>query len=473
MQRREFLKTTGAVGAGLAAGLPHKDAGAQSAPKKNGSMRAGFARVKITPPLGTTMMGFGGRDMEHGCDDVHDDIYVRALFLEQGGEQALILAYDLCFVGREETDRYRGAIGRRIDLSPRQIMLNTSHNHVGPAVGRWYSAGYEPPDVRYLDQLERATVEAAVQAHRDLREVTLWAGVTESALPVNRRRKNEDGRTENRPNPGGLAYDRLPICLLRDEAGETVCLLFSVSAHPSMMSGWSISAEYPGVAMRLLDEHLGGPASLFLQGVGGDAKPLSIGRSADSRWQRGTWELMEEAGGMVAKETVAALGSLKEVAPQLRAATTEMRWALEPAPPASHFEEMVKGIAPEAQAKNVRYLWAKSVLEQLERGETLTTEVPISLQGIQLGEGLRMVGIEGEATAPWGYFIDEFFGGGTTFSLGYCNGTGMYLPNSAMLPEGGYEVISYWEYGYPSPLAPGMEDVVRQGLERLRESGIA
>lgn len=33
------------------------------------------------------MTGFGSRDREHGCEGVHDDIYVRALYLthENGG----------------------------------------------------------------------------------------------------------------------------------------------------------------------------------------------------------------------------------------------------------------------------------------------------------------------------------------------------------------------------------------------------
>ena len=61
-------------------------------------MKAGFAKTRITPPVGTTMMGFGTRDMDHGCEGVHDDIYVRALFVEHGGEQALIMAPS-CFSG--------------------------------------------------------------------------------------------------------------------------------------------------------------------------------------------------------------------------------------------------------------------------------------------------------------------------------------------------------------------------------------
>ena len=435
-------------------------------------MKAGFARVKITPPVGTTMMGFGGRDMTRGCTGVHDDLYVRALYLEHGDERALIMGYDLCFLGREETDRYKGAIGRVIEMSPRQILLNTSHNHVGPSVGTWYSAGYEPPDLLYLADLERATVAAARRAREAMCDVTVWTGVTQSSLPMNRRR-SEDGKVINAPNPKKPAYDKLPLCLLEDRAGKPVCLLFSVSCHPSMMTGWEISAEYPGAAMAKLDAHLGRAASLFLQGVGGDAKPLVIGKGAN-RWQPGTWELMDEAGRMVAREAIAALDKgLEQVEPDLRMAAAEMVWPLEPAPTQADFEKMIAGTTPASRKKDIRKRWAARQIELLERYGKLPTSITLTAHGAKLGKGLRLFGIEGEAVGDWGTLIERFYGRGVTFPLGYTDGTGLYLPTSEMLPEGGYEVVSAWEYGLPARLATGMEEVVTAALAELRGRGIA
>ena len=43
------------------------------------SMKAGFAKVKITPPVGTPMTGFGTRDYDPaGSKGIHDDLYARA-----------------------------------------------------------------------------------------------------------------------------------------------------------------------------------------------------------------------------------------------------------------------------------------------------------------------------------------------------------------------------------------------------------
>lgn len=493
MKRRQFLRASAAsVGMGLASARAHGSEEASTpvgkpALKGPNAMRAGFARATITPPIGTTMMGFGDRDMAHGCERIHDDIYVRALFLEHEGERALIMGFDLCFLGREDADRLKGAIGRRIDLLPHQILLNTSHNHVGPSVGTWYSAGYEPPDRLYLNDLERATVAAACQARDALREVTISAGVTRSAVPMNRRKKMPDGKFENRPNPDGKPYDRLPICLFKDTAGKPVCLLFSISCHPSMMHGWEISAEYPGAAIRQLDEHLGTPCSLFLQGCGGDAKPIVIGRGQEA-WIPGTWELMEEAGGMIKGEVVEAINKgLDPIEPELRTGAVEMAWPLQPAPTRAELEAVIAQTAPENRTRPMpspanpaptpgfymHYRWAAHQIELLDRYGSLPTSVTLTAHAMQLGKGLRIAGIEGEAVGEWGFIIEDFYGKGVTFPLGYTDGQGLYLPTTRMLPEGGYEVDSPWEYGLPSLLAPGMDDIVLKALTQLRDHSIA
>ncbi len=116
---------------------------------------AGYGRAEITPPLGTRMFGWGGRDEDHGCDAIHDNLFVRSLWLEQGAEKALIMGFDLLFFSRDVADRLRGAVARRFGLESRQIFLNTSHTHSGPTTGTWYTALFAPLDYLYRDQLER------------------------------------------------------------------------------------------------------------------------------------------------------------------------------------------------------------------------------------------------------------------------------------------------------------------------------
>ena len=90
-------------------------------------MKAGFACVNINPAVGTRMTGFGTRDRSQPCMGIHDDVYVRALYLAHEGGEALIMGFDLLFFSRDEADRFKGAIGRRLDIRPSGILLNTSH----------------------------------------------------------------------------------------------------------------------------------------------------------------------------------------------------------------------------------------------------------------------------------------------------------------------------------------------------------
>jgi neutral ceramidase len=416
------------------------------------------------------MMGFGSRDYKQGCQGIHDDIHVRALFLQNKGEPALILAYELCFVGREEADRFKGALGREFDLLPRQILINTSHNHVSPAVGTWYWAGYLPPERVYVDQLERATLLAARRAKAAMREAILSVGVGQTELPLSRRKPDGKGGILFAPNPEGVAYKHLPVCLFKDRSGRPVCLLFSASVHPSQKDGWEISAEYPGAACKLLDEHLGTTAAVFLQGTGGDAKPSVIGKGLD-KWRPGTWDDVQQSGQMLARETIATLDKeLRSIAPAFRSVITETHWPLQPPPPRGDFEAIVTGVKEEDRPKSIRCQWASRQLAILDRGEALPNAAGVILQVMELGTGLRLVGIEGEPVGAWGHLIADFYAPDVTFPLGYCNGQGLYLPVSKMIAEGGYEVESYWEYGYPSRLAAGMEEIVLTALAHMRRS---
>ena len=119
-----------------------------------------------------------------------------------------------------------------------------------------------------------------------------------------------------------------------------------------------------------------------------------------------------------------------------------------------------------------RRLWAEEKLAWLDRGHELPTTVPVTTHGIRLGDGLRIVGLEGEAVAAFGLQIQDHYDGGVTFPLGYTDGVQMYLVTSKMLDEGGYEAISSHEYHQPAPLARGMETVLDDSLKWLVEQGI-
>lgn len=426
-------------------------------------MKAGFARRTINPPLGMEMEGLGQKG---GCQTIHDDIFVYALYVEHEGSPALILSYDLLFFERGQADRLKGAIGRKLDLPFSRILLNTSHSHAGPRITRWfYSPGVDP---LYMDRVEAATVEAAAQAAAEARAVTMHAGVAPTAVPVNRRKPDPQGRILWAPYRAGEICEPIPFCVFTDAAGGVVSVMFCVSCHPSMVHSLDISAEYPGAAVRRLNAYFKTTGAMFLQGAGGDAKPRQIAQG-EERWRAGTWEEVEEAGREVAETVIAAVQrGLAPVTPDIRTHVAEMQWALQPLPDRAALE---KAAADDTVRHKQRMSWGREMLERLDRYGGLPTHVSIGLHGLQIGRGVRLIGLEGELVADLGNLILREYDRGITFPLGYVDGCQLYLPSDRLIDEGGYEVHSFWEYHWPAPLAKGVDASLRRALQTMKESG--
>lgn len=431
-------------------------------------MKAGFAKVSITPPLGTRMLGWVDRDQSSGCKGVHDPIFVRALYVEEGTEKALVLSYDTCFIGRSESDQLKGAIGRDLEMTPRQILISATHSHAGPALGAWAGA---PPSVEYVADVVDATRRAAQQARSSSRQAVVSGGMGKSKLPVSRR-KFVEGQMQNAPNRAGVVCDALPVCELRDaQTHKPICLLFSCSTHPVIFRGWDISAEYCGNACDKLDAHLGAECSLFLQGCAGDSRPATVDLGEQWNWSA-TYAEVESAGKMLAGETIKVLqAGLKPSPSRLRSALIETHWPLLPPPTRAELEK-ARDNTGTTMGDELRRWWGNKQLSLLQSRGTLADDCPVIVQAIQLADDVRLVAIEGEPVADHGLHILKSFGG-VTFPLGYANGEAAYLPSSRMLPEGGYEVTSYYEYGHPSQLAAGMEQVLEKTFQQFKQAGIS
>ncbi len=430
-------------------------------------MKAGFYKIDITPAAGLRMSGFGQRDREKAATGAHDPLFARALYLEQAEQKAVILALDLLFLAREEVDRIKGAIGREMDMTPAQILINTSHTHAGPKVDRWI---YDPPpDELYLQQLQEKIIRSITHARQNLRSVTISATMAKTSLPMNRRRKRIDNTVEEglKPNPQGPVCNSLPICLLRDNEGKPVCLLFSVSCHPSTTHEFEFSADFPGPATEIVDDFLGYECSLFLQGCGGDAKSRVIGEG-EEEWRLGTWADVEESGRIVAEEVIGALEDLKISRPDLQSRLVEMYWPLHVNRTAADFY----AIANNNESDKTWRLFAEEKIKILQRGGQLPVTVPVILHGLKIADQLRFVGLEGEAVAELGLFMVDFYKNGVTFPLGYTDGTQLYLTTDDMIAEGGYEVTSYYQYRIPYPLAGSHMPLLRAALSNMKINGI-
>ena len=94
-------------------------------------MRCGASQIYITPPVGVELAGFVAR--EQPSVGLHDDLYVRGLYLEQENERLLWLHADLLAFERGWVRRLRSSLARDLRLAERQVLISATHTHSGPA----------------------------------------------------------------------------------------------------------------------------------------------------------------------------------------------------------------------------------------------------------------------------------------------------------------------------------------------------
>jgi neutral ceramidase len=95
--------------------------------------RAGAAAVVITPPEGTPIAGYYHL---RTADGVLDDLYAKALVLEQDGQKAALVTLDLITVTRPVVVEARRLIAEEAGIPPDHVMISATHSHTGPVLTR-------------------------------------------------------------------------------------------------------------------------------------------------------------------------------------------------------------------------------------------------------------------------------------------------------------------------------------------------
>ncbi len=92
-------------------------------------IRAGAAQVVITPPVGVALAGYFTPRKSIG---VHDDLYARALVLENGESCIALVSCDLKSIKAATVREIRRGVEAECGIAPEQVMVCCSHTHTGP-----------------------------------------------------------------------------------------------------------------------------------------------------------------------------------------------------------------------------------------------------------------------------------------------------------------------------------------------------
>ncbi|HQR93810.1 MAG TPA: neutral/alkaline non-lysosomal ceramidase N-terminal domain-containing protein [Sediminibacterium sp.] len=233
----------------------------------NTQLLAGWSKANLTPAKPMPTAGYGKREGKP-YQTIHDSIYARAIYLQQGQNQAAIVSCDLLIIPPELTLLLKQkipAIG--MNFSEVYIGATHSHNSIGGwgkrYIGELFAGKY---DAAMVEKLAEKIVQAISIAKGKAKPVQLsYASIAQPDL-VKNRTVGEKG-TED-------PFLRM-IYLQGLEPLAPKAILTSFAAHATTLSDsvMRLSRDYPGQLVDGLEKDLGFDQALHLAGAVGSMGP--------------------------------------------------------------------------------------------------------------------------------------------------------------------------------------------------------
>jgi len=285
-----------------------------SAAASAAELKAGIARVEITPSTFMPMYGYANRKCGP-ANGTHDPLFAKVLVLEVGDSRMALVTTDL---GSLVSDNLRRDVASKLKIPV--LLLSASHTHSAPAFLPFGSAPASDDVSRaYLAELERKIFGAIEAASRAMFPARLGVGKGSLQLGYNRLLLREDGRAravfDNLDRvPYGPVDPEVLLLRVDDAQGRAKALLVHYAVHAVVLGPTSCkySADYPGVLQSAVERELEGAQVMFVQGGAGDINPLFQGRSGK---EADDFAVMEKMGQLLAAEVIRANKAVRPLAP--------------------------------------------------------------------------------------------------------------------------------------------------------------
>jgi hypothetical protein len=434
---------------------------------------AGAAATVVTPPVGVDLTGYGGRPS--GCTAIHDNIYARALVLDNGARTVALLSLDVVGVDFDVLADIRKGVASATGIPANALLVNASHTHAGPATQTLRGLG--EPDPEYVADFTRKAVETVAKAHENRVPARLGYGREHVQIGWNRRHRRTDGRIVIADNPHGVVVPHVDCLKVETAEGEPLAVWFSHACHPVTMGGdnLAVSSEFPGVAVDVVERVEGGTA-LFAQGCCGDINPI----------RRGSFDAVRKNGRILAAAVVTACETIEanKTDVPLDAALETVPLSLQPPTPLDQVERQIESferLVAEAKEQGLHrghvwlrqaWLdWAISMRVFSLDPKNAPKTCPFEVQAIRVDD-MAILGTPAETFAEVGNAISDNASFALTTVLGYTNGCHGYFPTGTAHALGGYEVVDAIRYYGTLMFAPASDGELRSAavgmLEALR-----
>jgi len=442
--------------------------------------QAGFAKVDITPPLGTPISGYYHHRL---ADGVLDPLYARCLAMSDGERQALVFQIDNLHLSNGVVKDIKDEISRRTGVALSSVYLAATHIHTGPCTswnGTINNADGDEPKVRFSNRmLALKCADAAAMALADLKQTKILIGRGEAKdISFIRRYRMKDGTNRTNPpfespdvvGPLGEPDESLQLVrFVRPDAKEIALMNFQ--CHPDVIGGNKFSADWPGLACGYLERAMDGRVeALLINGAQGDTNHYRQRRRPDGIQMVKGYALSQHMARTVAGAALTTWSVCAEVpAGPIASATVPVKVGVNKAPAADYplAEKWVKWhragrddlIPGQAMLKTTHTAWAYRVLETRDWADEKT--IPVSV--IAVGQSLAFGGFPGEPFTELGRMVKRGSPFAMTIPSCTTDGSYGYFPTEDAFTEGGYEnATSRYSKGTGERLAKGIVSKLKE-----------
>jgi neutral ceramidase len=400
------------------------------------ALKAGTARIDITPDKPVTMSGYDAR--KGFSTGVHDPLSVRVLAFEAGDRRLVLISADLIGFYGGTADDMREALLREFRLQPSELFLAGIHTHAGPTLT--ISQGGPANNLEYTQKLKGKLLEVTRQALDNLEPVRLGLGIGSCPVGANRRElrieKNGHSAIVLGRNTYGPTDKEVLVMKVARADGTLKAVAFDYATHATCLGGknYTISGDVLGLAEQFVEKILG--------------------------------------PNVVAPVFAGASGNINPWFRALESFNTEPGWVPEPVLQGTFLGEEVvyvcraidrTGTADRiGTAMTTLQLPAKPPEEASAKKKESPRFVPFNVTVARLGD-VAFVGLGAEVCTEIGMAIKAASPCAHTFVITHCNGAAEYIAPKELHAQGGYEIKS-------SPFAPQAADiVVRESIRLLHD----
>jgi neutral ceramidase len=416
-------------------------------------LRAGIAKVDITPAE-TLYMGGYDESCRSGPSDGNDgSLYARALVFDDTKSRIAFIEVDVVSLPKDEYSSIRKLISSSTGIPFDNIMLGCVHNHAAPYYGEKNSKS------DWHKQFKGNILKAVKDAISDLEPVKTGGGTGRSNIAMNRRKRMQDTlslltfdennasqsygkfRTDNPvkiremegvirlgANPGGPIDDEVGVMRIDRVSGQPKAVFINYACHGTSLGARNntISPEWNGHMLAFVEKEIPGVTAIFIQGAAGDINPRFVG-GLDG--YRDNLQHTAELGYEIGREVVRVFDGIMPDFP----------------------------IDPEIRIVNQDIVCPLSYSEVVKDFRRTTIGVPTTAIRI---DQFAWVTFPGELFHEIGKTIKSDTHARYSFLVGYCNGSLGYLPTRTAFSEGGYEPWS-------SRFDPAAGIILVKGVEQL------